>query len=164
MILEDAKISGILTIQTIHGDPKIDNFLFNDQGLADGMLDLDTVGVGLVHFDLGDCLRSCCNRVGEGGTDSLPVSFDLQFCQALLQGYFSEGHQLLSAGQRAYIYDAVLAITFELGVRFFTDHLRGNSYFKVRQDGDNLARATRQFNLTEDIVAKEKEIRFLAGF
>jgi Ser/Thr protein kinase RdoA (MazF antagonist) len=162
MILEETKVSGMLTMQTIHGDPKIDNFLFDDKGLADGMLDLDTVGGGLVHYDLGDCLRSCCNRVGEGGTDNLPVFFDMQLCRALLQGYFSEGQQLLSAEQRAYIYDAVLAITFELGLRFFTDHLRGNTYFKVRQDGDNMTRAIRQFNLLQDIVANEREIRFLA--
>jgi Ser/Thr protein kinase RdoA (MazF antagonist) len=161
IILEDAKNAGILTIQTIHGDPKIDNFLFDDQGLADGILDLDTVGAGIIHYDLGDCLRSCCNRAGESGGDKIEVSFDLEICRALLAGYFSEPHQLLAPGQRAYVFDAVLGITFELGLRFFTDYLRGNTYFKVRQNGDNLVRAARQFRLTKDIIVKEKEIRLL---
>ncbi|MFH0784167.1 MAG: aminoglycoside phosphotransferase family protein [Pseudomonadota bacterium] len=161
MILEEARSSGFLTIQAIHGDPKIDNFLFDEHGLADGMLDLDTVGAGIVHYDLGDCLRSCCNRVGESGENGQAVSFDIKICRALLQGYFSEPHNLLSADQRTKIFDAVLGITFELGVRFFTDHLRGNTYFKVRQDGENLARAVRQFRLLEAIVAQEREIRAL---
>ena len=160
--LEEAKNSGLLPVQAIHGDPKIDNFLFDDQGLADGMLDLDTVGVGIVHYDLGDCMRSCCNRGGESGADGLAVFFDMAICRAILSGYFSLPQQLLSVGQRAYIFDAVLAISFELGVRFLTDHLRGNIYFKVRQDGENLVRAERQFRLVEDIVRREEEIRRLA--
>lgn len=162
MVLAQAKNGGFLTPQAIHGDPKIDNFLFDDQGLADGMLDLDTVGVGIVHYDLGDCLRSCCNRAGEGGVHGLGVSFDMEICRALLAGYFSLPQQLLSAAQRAFIFDAVLAITFELGVRFLTDHLRGNSYFKVQKHGENLDRAERQFHLVEDIIRHEREIRRLA--
>ncbi len=161
-VLEEAKSSGFLPLQAIHGDPKIDNFLFDNQGLADGILDLDTVGAGIVHYDLGDCLRSCCNRAGESGADGQAVLFDMEICRAILAGYFSLPQQLLSAGQRAYIFDAVLAITFELGVRFITDHLRGNTYFKVRQDGENLVRAERQFRLVEDIVKHEAEIRLLA--
>ena len=162
MVLAEAKNGGLLRPQAIHGDPKIDNFLFDDQGLADGMLDLDTVGVGIVHYDLGDCLRSCCNRAGEGGADGLGVSFDMEICRALLGGYFSRPQQLLSAAQRAFIFDAVLAITFELGVRFLTDHLRGNIYFKVREHGENLDRAERQLHLVEDIIRREKDIRRLA--
>ncbi len=161
MILEEAKNSGLLPLQAIHGDPKIDNFLFDNQGLADGMLDFDTVGAGIVHYDLGDCLRSCCNRAGESGADCLEVFFDMQICRAILTGYFSLPQQLLSAGQRASIFDAVLAISFELGVRFLTDHLRGNTYFKIRQDGENLVRAERQFRLVVDIVRREEEIRLL---
>lgn len=161
-LLEEAKNSGLLPLQAIHGDPKIDNFLFDGLGLADGMLDLDTVGAGIVHYDLGDCLRSCCNRAGESGVDGGEVFFDMEICRAILAGYFSLPQQQLSAGQRACIFDAVLAITFELGVRFLTDHLRGNTYFKVRQDGENLVRAESQFRLVEDIVRREAEIRLLA--
>ncbi len=161
--LEAAKDAGLLSIQAIHGDPKIDNFLFDDQGLARGMLDLDTVGAGIVHYDLGDCLRSCCNRAGESGADGLEVSFDMEICRALLAGYFSLPQPLPSTGQQAYIFEAILAITFELGVRFCTDHLRGNTYFKVRRDGDNLLRAVHQFRLVEDIMRKEDAIRRLVG-
>lgn len=161
--LEKAKQAGILILQPIHGDPKVDNFLFTDQGEVLGLLDLDTVAMGLVHYDLGDCLRSCCNRLGETGGGSLPVSFDLDLCRALLDGYFSGPEQLLGQEQRAYVFDGLLLICFELGLRFFTDHLRGNRYFKVRRDGDNLLRAVNQFRLTDDIAGKEGKIRAMIG-
>lgn len=160
--LENAKNAGIIDIQPIHGDPKVDNFLFSDHGHSIGLLDLDTVASGLLHHDLGDCLRSCCNRVGEIGRDSAPITFDLSFCRAVLEGYFSGPDTLLSKKQRGYIFDGVLLICFELGVRFFTDHLRGNAYFKVQQDGDNLLRAVNQFLLADDIASKEQEIKAIA--
>ncbi len=159
--LENAKDAGILTLQPIHGDPKVDNFIFNDQGEGVGLLDLDTVAMGLVHYDLGDCLRSCCNQSGEKGQEDVPVTFDMNFCRALLDGYFSGSAPLLTKEQRGYVFDGVLLICFELGVRFFTDHLRGNSYFKVQRDGDNLIRALNQFRLADAIAAREQEIRAL---
>ncbi|MGB3212866.1 MAG: aminoglycoside phosphotransferase family protein [Desulforhopalus sp.] len=157
--LLNAERAGILSVQPIHGDPKVDNFLFSEQGEAIGLLDLDTVAMGLVHCDLGDCLRSCCNTKGEKGCDGSPVIFDMDICSALLGGYFSKPNTLLSEEERAYIFDAVLLICFELGVRFFTDHLRGNLYFKVVQDGDNLLRAVNQFRLADVIEEREQEIR-----
>ena len=156
-LLEEARDAGTLRVQPIHGDPKIDNFIFS--GAGDGMLDLDTVGGGLIHYDLGDCLRSCCNRAGERGDDP---AFDLTCCRALLEGYFAGG-AILTELQRNLIFEAVYLITFELGVRFFTDHLRGNTYFRVKDAGENLARAVRQFRLAEDIAAKERDIRSIVS-
>lgn len=157
--LEDARQAGVLVLQPIHGDPKVDNFLFNEQGQVLGLLDLDTVAMGLVHHDLGDCLRSCCNRTGETGADVRSVTFDLSLCRALLDGYFSGSKQVLTKTQREYIFAGVLLISFELGLRFFTDHLQGNRYFKVRREGENLLRAVGQFHLANDIAGKEGDIR-----
>lgn len=160
--LVNARDGGILTVQPIHGDPKIDNFIFSNQGEVLGLIDLDTVAMGLLHYDLGDCLRSCCNRGGEADDNDMPITFDLSFCNALLDGYFSGPDKLLTKEQRAFIFDGVLLICFELGVRFFTDHLRGNPYFKVQRDGDNLLRAVNQFRLADNIALREKEIRAMA--
>lgn len=159
--LEEAKQTGILNLQPIHGDPKVENFLFDKDGQAQGLIDLDTVSLGLVHYDLGDCLRSCCNRQKEMEDQEVP-NFDIHICQTFLEGYFSLPEQQLSLEQRGYIFDAVLLICFELGLRFFTDHLRGNKYFKVENDGDNLLRAVNQFRLTDDIARQEKKIRSMA--
>lgn len=162
--LEDARQAGILVLQPIHGDPKIDNFLFGQQGEVLGLLDLDTVAMGLVHHDLGDCLRSCCNQMGETGTGVRSITFDLPLCRALLDGYFSGPNQVLTRKQREYVFAGVLLISFELGLRFFTDHLQGNRYFKVRREDENLLRAVGQFRLANDIAEKEEDIRAMTLF
>lgn len=159
--LENARRAGILTLQPVHGDPKIENFLFSGQGEVLGVLDLDTVASGLVHLDLGDCLRSCCNRAGEKGQSGGTISFDMGICAALLDGYFSGPDTTLGEEQRSYIFDGILHISFELGLRFITDHLRGNRYFKVVNEDDNLKRAVNLFRLTDDILQNEREIRSL---
>ncbi len=161
-LLEKAKEEGILTEQPVHGDPKLDNFIFDKTGYGVGLIDLDTVGTGLIHSDLGDCLRSCCNRSGEEGKHGQGVMFDMEICSAILNGYFQRAPALLSTLQRRYIFDALLLITFELGLRFFMDHLLGNRYFKVKVVGDNLHKAMIQFGLVGEIKDCEQEIRGVA--
>lgn len=150
---------GLLSVRTIHGDPKSENFLFDKTGRrAVGLIDLDTVGPGFLHHDLGDCLRSCCNRGGENG-DSRTVRYDLEICRAFYQGYRAEMAERFNRDDSAYIFEAVLLITFELGLRFFTDHLRGDTYFRVRRAGENLDKALVQFALVDCIVEQEKQLR-----
>lgn len=158
-LLERGKKAGILAEQAVHGDPKIDNFVFNGAGDCVGLIDLDTVGSGLIHFDLGDCLRSCCNLGGEDGQREQDVRFDIDICREILGGYFQRAATLLSPQQRCYIFDALLLITFELGLRFFTDYLLGNRYFKIKAMDDNLQRAVIQFRLVGEIAKLEQEIR-----
>ena len=158
-LFKRVKEEGVLTEQTVHGDPKVDNFIFNGVGYGVGLIDMDTVGPGLIHSDLGDCLRSACNRSGESVKRAQDIRFDMEICSAILKGYFQKGDTLLSALQRCYIFDVLLLITFELGLRFFTDHLLGNIYFKTEVPGDNLQRAVNQFRLLGEIEKYEQEIR-----
>ncbi len=156
--LDEAQRRGALRAGVIHGDPKIDNVLFDDQGRARGLLDLDTVMVGPRHWDLGDCLRSCCTLGGEEGF-ATPPRFSLEICEAILTGYGRVATSLFASAESDLVFDGLLAIAFELGLRFFTDHLRGDIYFRIRERGDNLRRAARQFALVEDILAREGAIR-----
>lgn len=159
-VLEDAKRTGRLAVRIIHGDPKIENIMIdNNTGKAVGLIDLDTVQPGLIHYDLGDCLRSCCNRLGEETIEFDKVDFDISLCRAILEGYFNEAVAFLADADYEFIYDALRLIAFELGLRFFTDYLAGNVYFKVERPEQNLARALVQFRLTAGIEAREKAIR-----
>jgi Ser/Thr protein kinase RdoA (MazF antagonist) len=159
-VLEDARAAGLLRHRPIHGDPKVNNVLMDrSSGRAIALVDLDTVKPGLVHYDIGDCLRSGCNRLGEE-TDALDqVSFDLDFCEAILAGYGAAARQVLGDADVDYLYDAIRLISFELGLRFLSDYLAGDVYFRVQHPEQNLRRARVQFRLTEDIEAKEQPIR-----
>ncbi|MCE5336023.1 MAG: aminoglycoside phosphotransferase family protein [Desulfobacteraceae bacterium] len=161
-VLEDCLARGVLRLRTIHGDPKANNVLIDpDTGRAVSIIDLDTVKPGLVHYDIGDCLRSCCNPTGEDIENIEEVRFDLGLAGSVLRGYFDRARDFLTASDRELIYDAVRLITFELGLRFFTDYLEGNVYFKVKYPEHNLVRAIVQFRLAESIEARERELRAL---
>jgi Ser/Thr protein kinase RdoA (MazF antagonist) len=163
-VLEDAKAQNKLHLRPIHGDPKVNNIMIDDvTRCAVSMIDLDTVKPGLVHYDIGDCLRSCCNSLGEETTDFDVVRFDLDICRAVLQGYLALGKEFLDEYDYAFLFDAIRLLPFELGLRFFTDYVEGNVYFKVKRPDHNLERALVQFKLTESIERQEREIRALIG-
>lgn len=153
--LEAAKQQGLLSLRVIHGDPKLNNFLFDKRSKKIvSIIDLDTVKPGLVHYDIGDCVRSCCS-----GSD--PAGFDLDICAALLTGYLSEADAFFTEQDVRYLYPAIRLIPFELGLRFYTDYLEGDRYFKVTEPEQNLQRAIGQFRLCESIVAQESAVKHL---
>ncbi|AFY57125.1 putative homoserine kinase type II (protein kinase fold) [Rivularia sp. PCC 7116] len=159
-VLENAQMQSRLHLRPIHGDPKVNNVMIDTgDGRAISIIDLDTVKPGLVHYDIGDCLRSGCNPLGEETELWENVSFDTDVCESLLGGYLGVAQDFLHENDYLYIYDAIRLIAFELGLRFFTDYLAGNVYFKVKYPEHNLARALVQFKLTESIEMQESSIR-----
>lgn len=159
-VLEEPLLAGQLKLRPIHGDPKVNNvMLCRTSGRAIALVDLDTVKPGLLHTDIGDCLRSACNLAGEECTDLEAVSFNLELAKALLQGYLAEAGRYLSEADLEHLYDAIRLLPFELGLRFLTDYLDGDVYFKTQYPRQNLNRALVQFRLTESIEAQELEIR-----
>ena len=158
-VLQDALGRGELILRLIHGDPKVSNFMIDDDtGKGTAMIDLDTVKPGLIHYDFGDALRSLCNRVGEETQDLSNVVFDLDLCDAFIRGYITQARGFLTENDRKYLYDSIRLITLELGIRFFQDYLAGDVYFKVRVPEQNLNRAAVQFRLCESIEIRKRQI------
>jgi Ser/Thr protein kinase RdoA (MazF antagonist) len=160
-ILEDAKTKGKLPLRIMHGDPKINNIMIEkDTRKAISIIDLDTVKPGLIHYDIGDCLRSGCNPLGEeAGVKWESVYFDTNNCRSILQGYISQAKSFLIKNDYKYLYDSIRLIAFELGLRFFTDYLEGNVYFHAEYPEHNLFRSLVQFKLTESIEFYEANIK-----
>lgn len=161
-VLEKAKEQGALELRPIHGDPKVNNVMIDiSTRQAVGLVDLDTVKPGLIHYDIGDCLRSGCNPLGEETEPWEKVRFEPDLCRAILRGYLSEAGDFLKENDYRYLFEAVRLIPFELGLRFFTDYLEGNVYFKAVNEKQNLTRALVQFKLSESIESQESVIRTL---
>ena len=159
-VLENGRNQNKLQERIIHGDPKINNVMIDNQtGKAVSIIDLDTVKPGLVHYDIGDCLRSCCNIQGEEANDPDRVRFDVKRCEAVLSGYMSATGECLTAQDFDFLFDAIRLIPFELGLRFYTDYLEGSLYFKTSYPTQNLDRAMVQFRLVESIELQEDRIR-----
>ncbi len=159
-VLENARDEGRLILRVIHGDPKVNNIMMDTaSGQAISIVDLDTIKPGLVHYDIGDCLRSGSNLLGEETEAWEKVRFDADCFRAILEGYLHTARKFLTGDDFSYLYEAIRLIAFELGLRFFTDHLEGDVYFRVKGPGHNLARALVQFRLTRSIEEQEAAIR-----
>ena len=159
-VLEEDRRERALSVRPIHGDPKLNNILFDAQSRrAVSMIDLDTVKPGLIHYDIGDCLRSCCNTAGESPASTRSVDFDLELCRTILGGYVAEMQSVLTAQDYQYFLAAIHLIPLELGLRFLTDYLQGNRYFKVDDPQQNLQRAQTQFQLVASIERQQEPIK-----
>jgi Ser/Thr protein kinase RdoA (MazF antagonist) len=154
-LLTEPMESGQLPLRVVHNDPKVNNVMVHRvTGQALCMLDLDTVKPGIAHFDFGDCVRSVANPAGEDG-DLDCVTFDLPLYRSVSRGYLSEAASFLTRKEMDLLPVSVRVITFELGLRFLADYLRGDTYFKVKYPTHNLHRARVQFKLLESIEATD---------
>ncbi len=151
--LEQGKINGDLHEHVIHGDPKLNNFLFQPgTNRIISLIDLDTVKPGLLHYDIGDCVRSCCH-------DKTGNTFNLDRCQIILSSYLHEIGDIFTAQDYDYLYTALWLIPFELGLRFLNDYLSGNRYFKVDRPKQNLIRAKNQFLFCEQVIQQQNTLQ-----
>ena len=159
-LLENARQQGRIRRQVIHADPKVANFLFSpDSRKVISLIDLDTVRPGLLLHDIGDCLRSCCNPLGEEVKNPEDIRFQANFFAAAIMGYLTTASDLLSPGDRELLVDSVRLISFELGLRFYSDYLVNNCYFKVDYPEQNLFRARIQFALARSIARQDDMLR-----
>lgn len=161
---EDAKKAGTLNLRPTHGDPKVGNILIDEKtGKGTCIVDLDTIQPGLVHADIGDAVRSCCNPAGEDAIDLHSVFFDTDLFTAIYRGYMTYAKDFFTDDDHAYMFDAIRILPLELGIRFFADYLAGDVYFKTRYKEHNLKRALVQLKLAESVEAREGRIRTILG-
>lgn len=147
--LADALSGGGLPLRITHNDTKISNILFPMDGRSGPVvIDLDTVMPGLAGHDYGDLVRSAAASAGEEA-DPAEVWLDPERVSALKEGYLSAAADFLMENERATLDVSVKVITLELAIRFLTDHLLGDVYFKTDSPGQNLRRARNQLALLE---------------
>lgn len=133
-----------------HNDCKISNVLFAADGpRALCVVDLDTVMPGAAGFDFGDLVRSAAARTDENETDVSRIGLDLARAGAIASGFCET--TTLTPGERATLVDGILHVTFMLAVRFLTDYLEGDRYFRIAYADHNLDRARNQLALLRDM-------------
>ena len=156
--------AGRIPVRVTHNDTKINNILFDrDTGKAVCVIDLDTVMPGSMLYDFGDALRIGGSSAAEDETDLDKVWFEEGAFEAFAKVYLSEMRETLTEAEMALLPLSVKLMTYECGIRFLTDYLNGDTYFKIHREHHNLDRARNQFKLVADIGNKEARLAQLVG-
>jgi len=145
-LLTDLLAAGQLPERITHNDTKLNNVL-RDNLTGEGVcvIDLDTVMPGLIHYDFGDMVRSATCTAAEDETDLRKVQVRFDLFEALLRGYLDAANDFLTPLEKELLPFSGKLITLEIGVRFLTDYLQGDIYFKTKRPEHNLDRCRNQF-------------------
>ena len=162
-ILARLRDAGELRELVTHNDTKLNNVLIDDlTGAGCCVIDLDTVMPGLPHYDFGDMVRTGTSPAAEDETDLDKVVMRFPMYESLLRGYLQGAGSFLSPVEKSWLPFSGKLITLEIGIRFLTDYLEGDVYFKVRRPGHNLDRCRTQLKLVASIESQFDAMRRLA--
>ena len=154
-VLMERYRDGLLPLRVTHNDTKLNNVLFDRRTKKSlCVIDLDTVMPGFSVTDFGDAIRFGATTADEDEKDLSKVSFSIELFEAYADGYLSAcGNNILESEIES-LCDGAYVITLECGMRFLTDYLSGDTYYKIDYPGHNLDRCRTQFKLVADM---EKE-------
>ena len=151
--------SGAVPIRSVHNDAKIANVLFDERsGEPLCVIDLDTVMPGSALFDFGDLVRSSTSLSSEDETDLSQVGVRVELFAALARGYLESAGRALTGQERGLLGFAGRLITLEQAVRFLTDHLEGDRYYRIARPGHNLIRCRAQMALFRSLTEQAETL------
>jgi Ser/Thr protein kinase RdoA (MazF antagonist) len=150
---------GKVALRVTHNDTKCNNILFNPEGHAICIIDLDTIMPGTILYDFGDAIRTGASTGAEDEADLSKIDLDLNLFEAYARGYLEVAREFLSPEEIANLAFSARYMTFLIGLRFLTDHLDGDHYYRIRFPGHNLQRARAQFRLVTCIENKLPEMK-----
>ena len=150
---------GTIPTRISHNDMKLNNVLFDAAGKrAICLLDLDTCMAGTPLFDFGDLVRNTAVPCAEDEQDFSKVVVDMKLYSAICDGYLSEVGGMLSTEERSLLSVAPRVLALILGVRFLTDYLEGDHYFRIHRPRQNLERARTQFEIVRAMERLDGEM------
>ena len=153
------RLGGELPLRVTHNDTKLNNVLIDDEtGKALCVIDLDTVMPGSALYDYGDAVRYGACTSAEDEPDTSKIGFDMDLFRAFTEGFVSATAGNLTDTEIRLLPLGIAVITCELAMRFMTDYLDGDVYFKTNYEGHNLVRARAQMKLLTEVEAKMDEM------
>jgi hypothetical protein len=148
-VLQTLKETGEIPTRVTHNDTKISNSLFDKNNKGICMIDTDTVMQGIIHYDFGDAIRTICNSAAEDEKDLSKVKFNLDYYIAYEKGFLEQTKGSLTTTELKYLPLAAKTMIFIMALRFLTDYLNNDVYYKINYSEHNLDRAKNQFKLIE---------------
>ncbi|WP_181304544.1 phosphotransferase enzyme family protein [Rufibacter sp. XAAS-G3-1] len=152
--------AGKLPLRITHNDTKFNNVLLNKSNKAQCVVDLDTVMPGFVAYDFGDAIRTTINKAPEDEADVGKIRVDMDLFRGFTEGFLEETAHALTPNEIESLAHGVLLLPFLMGLRFLTDYLDGDHYYKIHFPEHNLQRARAQFQLVRKL---EEQFGVLQG-
>lgn len=147
--------SGKIPKRITHNDTKFNNVMIDEEnGTGICVIDLDTVMPGLSLYDFGDSIRSMANPADESEKDLSKVQFNMQVFDKFTEGYLESAGNFLTGEEIDQLPFSAILMTLECGMRFLTDHLQGDIYYKIHRENQNLDRCHTQFKLVSDMEGR----------
>jgi hypothetical protein len=146
--------SGAIPVRVTHNDTKFNNVLFNEHEKALSVVDLDTVMPGYIHYDFADTIRTATNTGEEDEKDVSKVSMDIKLFEAFARGFLTKVGSRLNQAEIDSLAESAQLLPYMIGIRFITDYLDGDNYFKIHHEHHNLQRARAQFALAKSIMSQ----------
>lgn len=150
-ILQNLKEAGKIPMRVTHNDTKISNMLFDENNKGMCVIDTDTVMPGIIHYDFGDAIRTICNTAAEDEKDLSKVEFNLEYYKSYSEGFMELMKDTITPLEKEYLPLAAKTMIFIIGLRFLTDYLNNDIYYKTEYPEHNLNRAKNQFKLIESL-------------
>ncbi|PIB34022.1 hypothetical protein BFP72_00545 [Reichenbachiella sp. 5M10] len=159
--IEHLKQANHLPLRVTHNDTKFNNVLLDahDRGVC--VIDLDTVMPGVIHYDFGDGIRTSANTAQEDESDLACVQLDLDKFEAFASGYLEVTRDVLTPTEIEYLGMSGALMSYLMAVRFLTDYLQGDRYYKTTHPLHNLDRARCQLELTRQILAQQEALNHI---
>ncbi|MDD2362725.1 MAG: phosphotransferase [Oscillospiraceae bacterium] len=152
--------TGKIPYRVTHNDTKLNNIMIdNTTGTGICVIDLDTVMPGAACYDFGDSIRFGASTAAEDETDLEKVSMSLKLFEVFTKGYLSVANEFLTPAEVESLAIGAKIMTFECGIRFLTDYLNGDKYFKIHREHHNLDRCRTQFKLVADMEQKMNQMQ-----
>ncbi len=144
--------SGEMPTKVTHNDTKLNNVMLDaDSGEYVAVIDLDTIMPGSICYDFGDSIRFGCNPAAEDEKDLSKVNFDINLFETYAKGYLSALGSSATKIERENLAFGAILMTYECGMRFLSDYLDGDVYFRTHREGHNLDRTRTQMKLVSDM-------------
>lgn len=155
-VVVDAIAAGTVPERVTHNDTKLNNVMMDEQtGEGICVIDLDTVMPGSLLYDFGDMVRTATNPAAEDDAGSGRVRMEMGMFEALVAGFLEEAAEVMVPAEVELLAFSGKLLTLELALRFLTDHLQGDAYFRIHRRHHNLDRARAQIELVRSIEAQQ---------
>lgn len=158
-VIPEMASKGLLPKRIIHGDTKFSNVLFNQDNEVQCVVDLDTVMLSYSAFDFGDAIRTIINSAPEDEKDLEKIRLNLPLFESYTRGYLEEAIQFLSAEELNSLVQGALLLPYMQAVRFLTDYIQGDVYYKISSPKHNLQRTRAQLELVSKLEGASAQLR-----